>query len=488
MAATPKRGGSIRAGLAGGSTSDSLDPSTFIDTVMVSISRSFRSYLVDVGQDNNLQPSLAESWEPSADAKTWRFKLRNGVEFSNGKSITTDDVVASLNIHRGADATSGAKSLFTSVVDVKADGKDVIVVTLDGGNADFPYVLTDYHVPIMPSADGKADVHTDVGSGPYALESFQPGIRAELKRRANAWQGDSLGFFDEATVLVISDATARQNALLGGEVDVINRPENRLVKRMAGAPGIRVETVESNRHNEFAMQIDAAPFNNADFRSALKHALNRQEFVDKILYGFGTIGNDNPIGPGFRYHDASLPQTEFDLDKARSFIEKSGLKNQTINLSASDTAFTGAVDAAVLLSETAAKIGVNINVVREPEDAFWSSVWLNRPFVTSNWGSRPVEDMILSVAYMSNADWNESRIRLEQLDQLIVSARSELDEAKRKSQYSDIQQIITSQGGTMVPAFVQDVMLMNDKVATSGQYGGGWEMDGGHFINRWWAA
>lgn len=486
-AATPKRGGVLRAGLIGGSTSDSLDPATFNDTFMISVSHSIRNHLIDVGPGNTLEPALAESWESSADTAVWRFKLRKGVEFSNGKGLTVEDVITSLNLHRGDSSKSGAKGLFAGVIDITADGTDTVVVTLQSGNADFPYVLTDYHVAIVPAVEGKADVLSSAGTGLYLLDSFEPGVSASLTRNPNAWQGDSLGFFDEATIFVIADNAARQNAILSGELDVINRPELKLLKRLAAAPGMRVERATSNIHYTAPMHMDVAPFDNGDFRMAMKHAVNRQEFIDKILYGFGQIGNDHPIGPGFRFHDAGIEQNAFDLDKARHYMQKSGISAVSVDLSAADAAYNGAVDAAVLLAETAAQIGVTVNVVREPNDGYWSNVWLAKPFCASNWGSRPVEDMILSIAYLSSAEWNESHIRIDQLDQLIVAARGEGDEAKRRQHYSDIQQIISKQGGSLIPAFAEETMLVSDKVATSGKYGGGWEMDGGHFIKRWWA-
>lgn len=488
QAATPKRGGLLRAGLIGGATSDTLDPGTFNDTFMISVSHSVRDHLVEVGYDNSLQPGLAESWEPSADAKTWRFKLRQGVQFSDGTPLTTEHAIASINLHRGENSSSGAKGLFEGVSDVKADGKDTVVVTLTSGNADFPYLLTDYHVPVLPVKDGKADVTSSVGTGLYILESFKPGVSAELKRNPNAWQASELGFFDEAKLLVIADNTARQNAIMNGEVDTINRPELRLMKRLEKVQSLRAETLTSNIHYTLPMHIDSDPFSNADFRTAMKYALNRDEFMEKVLFGYGVVGNDNPIGPGFRFHDASLPQRPFDVDKAKFHMEKSGLKGVSVDLSVADVAFIGAVDAAVLLAETAAQLGVNINVVREPSDGYWSNVWLKKPWCACFWGSRPVEDMMLSIAYLSTAPWNDTHIKIEKLDQLIIAARGELDEAKRRQQYSDIQQIISNEGGSIVPAFAKEVMLLSNKVATTGKYGGGWEMDGGHFVKRWWAA
>src|SRR5262249_22460156 len=155
----------------------------------------------------------------------------------------------------------------------------------------------------------------------------------------------------------------------------------------------------------------------------------------------------------------------------------------SVDLSVADVAFVGAVDAALLLAETVAKIGVNINVVREPNDGYWSNIWLKKPWCACYWGSRPVEDMILSIAYLSDAPWNDTHVKIEQLDQLITAARAEIDESKRRQQYSDIQQIISNDGGSLVPAFAKEVILLSSKIATTGKYGSaGWEMDGGHFV------
>ena len=219
---------------------------------------------------------------------------------------------------------------------------------------------------------------------------------------------------------------------------------------------------------------------------ALKHAIDRQEFVDKILFGYGVIGNDHPIGPGFQYHAADIPQNTFDLDKAKSYMDQSGVGNVTIDYSAADTAYVGALDAAALFKETAAKIGVNINIVREPNDGYWNNVWNKKPFCACYWGPRPVEDMILSICYVSDAEWNDTRIKIPRVDELVTAARAEIDTEKRRAMYREVQQLISSEGGTIIPAFGKDVAVLSDSVGTSDQIGGGWEMDGGHFIKRWW--
>lgn len=482
----PGRGGHLRAAVADGATTDTLDPTTFDNSFMIFVSNSIRDHLIDLGPKNTLLPGLAESWESSPDGRIWRVKLRKSVEFSDGRPLTTDDVIASINAHRGAETKSAAKSLFVDVKDLRADGPDTVVFELESGNFDLPYLLTDYHVPIVPMKDGKADLFSPVGTGLYTLELFEPGIQARLKRNPRAWQRNELGFVDEATLLMVADNSARQNALVAGEVDVISRPDPRFIDRLKSVEGIRVEAVTNNTHYTMAMQIGAAPFNNLDARLALRYAIDRQEFVAKVLFGYGVVGNDNPIGPGFKYFDSSLEQAAYDPDRAKFHLKRAGLTGFSVDYHAADVAYDGAVDAGLLFRDNAARVGIDINVIREANDGYWSNIAYKKPFYASYWSSRPVEDMILSLGYLSDAPWNESRIKNEKLDRLIKMARGESDESKRRLLYTDIQRLIVAEGRVIIPAFAQNVMALSSRVGTTGEYSADREMDGGHFVKRWW--
>lgn len=484
MANTPQRGGHLRAGLNDANTVDSLDSTQYNATTMIVISRAFRDSLVEVGQDNTAQPGLAESWEASADAKEWRFNIRQGVEFSNGKSLTVEDVINSINVHRGEDSKSAAKGVFAGIADVKADGNSV-VVSLTDANADFPFLFTDYHMTVVPTVDGKADLHSTHGTGTYLLKEYDPGVKTVLERNPNSWQGSDFGFFDSAEIIAILDDTARQSALISGSVDVINRPALKTISRLKRVRGINIVDVESNLAFTHPMRTNVAPFDNKDFRMALKHATPRQEFIDKVLFGYGSIGNDQPLGPGFANYDDSVA-VEYDLDKAKALIKKAGMEGASFDLSSSNTAYGGAVDAAQLFASHWEKIGLKCNVVREPQDGYWSNVWNKKPFCCCYWGARPVEDMILSIAYLSDSPWNDTVINIPRVDELVIAARGELDQAKRKEMYSEVQSLISSDGGTIIPAFGSDVAAANEKIGIGENIGGGWEMDGGHFIKRWW--
>ena len=146
------------------------------------------------------------------------FKLRKGATFHDGKPVTADDVVASILHHRGADSKSAAKSLLEPVTAVKADGTETVIFELAGGNADFPYIVSDYHIPIMPKKDdGTADWSSGIRTGAYKLEKFEPGVIATFKKNPNYFKSDK-GWFDAVECLAIIDVTARTNALNTGEI------------------------------------------------------------------------------------------------------------------------------------------------------------------------------------------------------------------------------------------------------------------------------
>ena len=164
-AATPQKGGRLRLGLAGGSTTDSLDPGTMTDAMAMSINWQIRNCLVEVDDEGHPVPELAESWEALPGADKWIFKLRPDVEFHNGKTLEAEDVIFSINHHRGQDSKSAAKGIVDPIKDIQADGTHTVVFTLKEGNADFPFIMSDYHLTIVPAGTTGADWENGIGTG-----------------------------------------------------------------------------------------------------------------------------------------------------------------------------------------------------------------------------------------------------------------------------------------------------------------------------------
>jgi peptide/nickel transport system substrate-binding protein len=479
---TPKRGGRLRMGLNGGATSDTLDPGIQLAMMpQTLVYGTLANSLVEIDGNGQPVPELAESWEASADAKKWIFKLRKGVEFHNGKSMDADDVIYSLNWHRKEGTKSAAKPLVESIVSMKKEDAYTLVFEMAQGNADFPYTLSDYHLVVGPK---DTDLASGVFTGAYVIKDFEPGVRAFCTRNPNYFKSDR-AWFDEIEILGINDVNARTNALKTGQIDVMNRCDLKTVHLFKRMPGIQVMRQDGSKHFTFAMRTDTAPYDNNDVRLALKYAVDREQLLKTILRGYGRVGNDHPISVANRYHADELPQRQYDPDKARFHLKKAGLSSTTFKFHAAEAAFKGAVDAGVLYREQAAKAGITIDVVREPNDGYWNNVWMKKPFCAVFWAGRSTEDMMFSTAYAKGVAWNDTFWDHARFNELLVAARAELDEKKRRGMYVEMQRIVSDEGGAVVPMFSADLSAASDKIQ-HGKLAANWELDGFRAPERWW--
>ena len=488
VAATPKKGGSARFGLAHGATTDTGDPAGFPDTAtQVPFWGSMSNGLTEVDAKGNITPDVVESMEPSDGAKTWVFTIRKGVTFHNGKTLTADDVIASYHHHMGAASKSAAKSLLAAIADMKADGPGKVVFTLTGGNADWPYICSDYHIPIMPAnPDGTADWQSNVRTGPFVFKHWEPGVRAELTRNPN-YHKEGKPYFDDVTFLSLTDLTARTNALTTGAIDWMMRCDLKTLSLLKRNPKIKVTEVTGYGHYVMPMFVDVPPFNNPDVRLALKYALNREEIFKKIFLGHGVIGNDQPIAPSVKFGINPKPQYAYNPDKAKFHLKKAGLSSLKVDLNIGDTAFNGAVDAAVLYQQSAKPVGIDINVIREPSDGYWDNVWLKKPFIGDYWSGRPTCDWMFTTTYAKGAAWNETHYADDRFNQLLVAARAETDDKKRAGMYAEMQTLVHDNGGVIVLVFNSYVEAGSAKLAHN-TIAPNWECDGLKIAERWWFA
>ena len=128
------------------------------------------------------------------------------------------------------------------------------------------------------------------------------------------------------------------------------------------------------------------------------------------------------------------------------------------------------MEAAQLFQQSAAAAGIPLEVKVEPDDGYWSNVWNVEPFCASYWGGRPVQDQMYSTAYLSTADWNDTKFKNARFDELLIAARAELDATKRKGIYTEMANILRDDGGLICPMF-------NDFVEAKREEVGGWAPD-----------
>jgi peptide/nickel transport system substrate-binding protein len=248
---------------------------------------------------------------------------------------------------------------------------------------------------------------------------------------------------------------------------------------------IEIDEVTGYGHYYFVMNTTVAPFDNHDVRNALKYAINRDEIVKKVLFGHGKVGNDNPIAPGIKFAIDAEPRHTYDPDKARELLKKAGLDSLKVDLSVSDAAFVGSADAGALFKQSAAKAGIDINVVAEPADSYWDNVWLKKPFVATYTNGRPTVDWMITTFYAADAAWNDTFWKPARFNELLVAARSETDDTKWAKMYAEMQQMLQDDGGMLNIMFNNYVSAHSKKVA-HGDIANNWDLDGMKITSRWW--
>jgi peptide/nickel transport system substrate-binding protein len=483
MAQTPVRGGRMILASRHGSTTDSTDPGLLTNAYQGLLANAFTNTLTEILADGTVGPVLAESWE-TKDGKVWRFKLRRGVTFHDGRPLKAEDVVASINHHRAADSKSYIKPIADTFTSVKADGNDAIVITMDMPNADLPTILNTEAFTVYPADGERMNWQSRNGTGAYILQEYQPGVKAHLTRNPNYFRDDR-AFADEVDLLCVQDSSARINALLSGEVHAIDEVDLKTVDLLKANPNITIDQVPGSLHYSFPMRTDIAPFDNNDVRLALKYAIDREELLQKILFGYGNVGNDTPIGPSYRYWAKELEQRRYDPDRSKFHMKKAGLSNLKLDLSTAEAAFVGATDAAILFSEQARKANIELNVIREANDAYWDNVWMKKPFCAAYWGGYVTEGQMFSIGYTKGAAWNDTYWSDPRFDDLKIKALAELDPEKRRAMYAEMQQIVRDDGGALVFAFADYVMARNQSIA-HGPLSSEGPFDGSRAVERWW--
>jgi peptide/nickel transport system substrate-binding protein len=439
-----KKGGTLRMGMEGGSASDSLDPRTYADSIPIAYSLMIWNCLVEIDTKGNATAELAESWESQPGAKEWIFNIRKGITFGSGKTLDADDVIYSINLHRG-ETKSPAKGILEPIEEIKKLSANQVQITLSAGNADLPYVLSDYHLVIVP--DGTTDFAKADGTGAFTLTEWQPGVRVVAKRKPGNYWKPNRGNFDTVELLYIGDSAARTQALMTGQVDAVNRLNPKTVGLLARNKNLQIaRSAGAGNRYAFVAHTDIDPYQKRDVMLGLKYGIDRQTIVDNVFSGYATLGNDHTVGPQNKYYDKSQKPRPYDPDKAAFHFKKAGISGP-FELQVSEGAFTGATDSAVVYQESLKAAGASLDVKRVSGDGYWDNVWPKVPFCAVYWANRPTADLQLSQTFVTGGAWNDTKYANPKFDQLVIDARVELDETKRLAMYAECQRLLSEEAG-----------------------------------------
>jgi peptide/nickel transport system substrate-binding protein len=457
VAATrPKRGGTLTVGLTGGGSGDTINAGHAAENLDFTRMTQLYDVLVEADLNSILQPALAEEITANSDSTVWTIRLRKGVTFHNGKDLTSEDVLFTIN-RIVSEKTFGAAGF--TLVDVK-NIKIVDPLTLQvpclSPYSTFQYAFYNHgFAGIIPVG---YDPTKPVGTGPFMYKSFTPGQESVFVKNPNYWQdgedGLPLPYVDQLVISDYSDESSMVNALVSGAVSAISPLTPPSIAALTG--GGKSHTVsEAGYWVPFCMRTDVAPFNLVDVRQAFRLLVNRPQMLEEVYSGLGTVGNDLFAVTDPAY-DTSLPQRVQDIEQAKFLLKKHGLENMTTTLVTGDI-YNGAVQAATVFAEQAKAAGVTVNLSNIPSSTLYGPNYLKWTFSQDWWGPNPYL-IDVSQATLNTAPINECHFDNAQYNQLYSEAlAAPFGSTKQTDIVHEMMTIDYNEGGYIIPFFAPSI-------------------------------
>jgi peptide/nickel transport system substrate-binding protein len=457
--AAPKKGGSLRVGMVGGSAKDTADPHLASFEPDICIQYMVYDGLMAFDQDYQLVPHLAESIEPNSDASVYTVRLKPDLTWHDGKPVTADDVVFSFERVLDPKAPKTGAATLTGLTPGNTVKVDDLTVEfrLDAPNVLLPEALAfrgNFLVPV--GFDAKAPI----GCGPFKLTDFKPGEQFTFTQFADFWGGSP--WLDDVTVIEFPDETARVNALNSGDVLAITQLPNAQAKVVEGTAGLVLLNAETGGWRPFTMRIDAKPYSDVRVRQAFRLIVDREQMIQQAYAGFGSLGNDmyGPFDPG----TPDLPQRMQDLEQAKSLLSQAGYDGLTVELVTSSGALgADEVAAAQVFAEQAKGAGVTVKVKKVDAGVFYGEDYLSWPFAQDFWYTRNYLGQA-GQGTMPGAPYNETHWEHAEWLQIVNEAFRTVDDAKRNELIAQAQEIEYNEGGYIIWAFRNQVDAYSDKI------------------------
>ena len=402
---------------------------------------------------------LATDWSANADATEWTFNLRKGVKFHDGSDFDAEDVKYSLMRVKDPEIGSPAKKSMSSVTDIEVVDAHTVKMKLNTSFADFPLLLTDYRLRMIPNGSGDTIGKTGIGTGPFKVEKFDAEGTTILKANADYWEGAPE--ISEVHVIAIPDGQARVQALLTGQIDMNRYVPFNQKKIFDGNSKFNVSVIPTGNWRGMVMRTDTAPFDDARVRKAVRIAVDRQELVDLVMGGAATVSCDTPVAPSDQYRmNKKCPQQSAT---AKKLLKEAGYPDgieMTIHVSTKEPTWPTIAE---VLQQQLAKANIKVDIQMTPSKSYWNETWMKKAVAMTRWNERPA-DSALHEIYHSGAKWNESYFKNPAFDQNLADARGELNFKKRKAAYINAQKTLFEEAGTLIPYHVSKLVVTSSKV------------------------
>ncbi len=413
------------------------------------ITEKIMNRLVRPGLDGSPSADLATEWTSNEDATVWTLKLREGVRFHDGSEFDSADALYSLGRVLDPESDSPARSAVKMIEKAEAPDATTLVLTLNTPFADMPLQLMDYRLRMIPEGSGDSIASTGIGTGPFKVEKFDAQGTTVLAANMDYYEGAP--GVEKMEVIGIADGQARLQALLGGQIDMERGITAQQRVMLDSSDKFNIQAIPTGNWRGLVFRTDVKPFDDVKVRKAVRLAADRQALVDLVTGGGAVVACDTPVEPNDQYRAAMT--CEQDIAQAKALLAEAGYPDGIdvdVHVATLEPTWPILAEA---YQQQAAQAGIRVNIKQVPSDGFWSEVWMKKDVSATRWNERPA-DQALHEIYLSTAKWNESYYNDPAFDELLASARRELDFEKRKAIYIQLQEHLWETAGTLIPYHV----------------------------------
>ena len=361
------------------------------------------------GSEETFSPGLATSWETSEDGLSWTFSLRQGVKFHDGTDFNAQAVKYSID--RTIELGTGAAYIWAPVDNIEVKDDYTVVFHLKYAAPIDLIASSQYGAYIYSPTASEAGTEWfqqghDAGTGPYMIESWEPDQQTVLVKFPDYWAGWKGQHFSKIFLKVVLEKSTQVQMLESGEADRASSVPIDSLDRLRANPEVSVLTGPSWMNSQFLINVKKPPTDNLLVRQAISYAWDYTTVVDKIYNGLAAVA-EGPIPKTMWGHKDDLKLYTFDLEKAKSLIEESGLKPEELKIVLAYHSTSAEYEnAALLLQQNLETIGVQVELKPGP----WNTLWEE----AKNLDTAPnIQTMTWWPTYPTPNDWLYGEYRTE---------------------------------------------------------------------------
>ena len=402
--------------------------------------------LVTLDAEQNVIPSLAESWEVSEDGLTWTFHLRDDVRFSNERLMDAEDVVFSFTRMLDPETGSGNAYLLAGVNAIEAEDARTVVLSLDAPNPGLLGKLAINKAVGIIARESVEDgtINTEpLGTGPFQISDFQPGTRLLLTRNPHYWQ-EGLPYLDEVEIRIIPDESVRRSALISGDVDWAIAVPPQAVEELRGREDIIISEVPAGAYWYIGLNLEREPLNDVRVRQAIAFAINRNNLATAGAFGNAEVTQD-PI-PSSSVWDFGFAPFDQDIDQARALLAEAGFAEGFALEIMPTTQYEESIRMAQVLQADLAQIGIRASI----QSLEWAE-WLetqgegNYDSYICSWNGLVDPDDFFFAQHRTGEVFNFTGYSNPTVDELLDEGRGIADMDSRREIYAEINRIIVEE-------------------------------------------